>query len=315
MQHRREGFGHIHAYFALQRRLLERHAVDFGLPLWALYALGPLLFIGASFLLFRGTAAAPWIFAMMALTWPLRLSERGHNDFLATCFHSRDLRLLRLLENATAVSPFVVFLGTMGHFFVAFAVFLASLCLSFFSASLSSALVLPTPFSKRPFEFLVGFRRYFVVLLAAYLLVAVAVWVPNFNIGIFCLMLVFALCMAFYGPLESPYFVWVHTLSSSAFLWHKARVALLHATLLAGPVCLALGVFFPENALIVLAVSVFGYAYLLATVFAKYATHPRPLGIPQAILLGISMVLPPLLLVTVPFFYKKSVENLRYTLP
>ncbi|MBK7030860.1 MAG: hypothetical protein IPH45_17355 [Bacteroidales bacterium] len=44
---------------------------------------------------------------------------------------------------------------------------------------------IPTPFSKHPFEFAVGFRKTFLAWLFAYFLTIMAISVGNFNLGVF----------------------------------------------------------------------------------------------------------------------------------
>jgi hypothetical protein len=56
---------------------------------------------------------------------------------------------------------------------------------------------------------------------------------------------------------------------------------------------------------------VLGYCYLLTVILAKYSTFPRKINLPQGILLAMSLAMPLLLLIVVPFFYIESNRRLK----
>jgi len=178
----------------------------------------------------------------------------------------------------------------------------------------SDQFTLPTPFGKRPFEFVVGFRKTFYLHVLAYFLTVMAVVVGNFNLGVFSLLVVFVVCLAYYADLEPDFYVWVHAQSPKAFLWEKIKTALLYSSHLCLPVVVTLAIFFGENIHILLAVLFLGYLYLATMILAKYAAYPHTIGLPQSILLAMSFSLPPLLLFTMPLFYKNAIKRLNQVL-
>ncbi|MFK8102398.1 MAG: ABC transporter permease, partial [Saprospiraceae bacterium] len=174
--------------------------------------------------------------------------------------------------------------------------------------------VIPTPFYRYPFEFTVGFRQTFPLHLFAYFLCFMSVWVGNFNLGIFALLLSILLCCQYYGEPENSYYVWIFAFTPQAFIWHKLKIAFAYANLVAAPISLSLLFCFPANFLLVLGLQLLAIVYLVAVILAKYAVFPHRINIAQAILLTISFAFPPFLLGVIPFFYRKSIHQLKANL-
>lgn len=87
--------------------------------------------------------------------------------------------------------------------------------------------------------------------------------------------------------------------------------ACIYASLLALPIAIALFVYFNGSALTIAGFLGLGYAYLLTAILAKYAAFPGKINLPQAILFGLSIAMPPLLLAAIPFFYIQAVTRLK----
>jgi hypothetical protein len=299
------------AYFLLQFSLLNRRMSDFGLHPVAGYILGPAGFIALSAYLFYQTALAEYLCLMSAFSAVMPLSETRRNDFLQHCFGRRDYLKIRLLENALVAAPFVLFLLYKTAFPMAVATLAAAVWPVFFSFSAPLELTLPTPFSRRPFEFAVGFRSSLLLIVFAGFLAFMAIWVNNFNLGVFALVLVFLVSLGFYARPENEFYVWSFGMSPRRFLWYKISVALVHATLLSLPLVVALGACFFAHIGVLLLFQLAGYAALLTIILAKYASYPDPMNIPQAILVALCIQVPPVILVVAPVFYLQSLKRLR----
>lgn len=297
-------------YFSLQYRMLNRYLQDVGLPPVIGYLLALAVFTGLSVYLFLKTGLAVYLYSFIALGLVLQLSDTRRNDFLKTCFDGWNYRLIRFSENALLALPFALFLTIQGAWVAALVVLPAAMALSLFHFEQAFQFTLPTPFYKRPFEFLVGFRQTFLLLILIAVLLGIAVWVGNFNLGIFALALIFLVSLSYCGNPESMFYVWVHALGARAFLQRKILTGFWHVTILSLPFALVLGAFFPGNWYIILLVQGLGYLYLALIILGKYATYPQPIGIPQGILIGLGMWFPPLLLGILPFFYQQSVRRL-----
>ena len=70
-------------------------------------------------------------------------------------------------------------------------------------------------------------------------------------------------------------------------------------------------IFFQTNIKAVFGFQALGYCYLLTVILAKYSAYPKKINLPQGILLALSLAMPPLLLVLVPFFYIQSKNRLK----
>jgi len=172
-------------------------------------------------------------------------------------------------------------------------------------------ITLPTPFFKKPFEFTVGFRNTFYLLIIAYFLTVMAIISDNFNLGILALILVFLCTLTYYMKPENEYYVWSYRLTPSRFLTTKVRTALLYSSFLIAPIIISLGIFYVQFIGILLIFMLLGYLFLIATISAKYAAYPGELDLARAILLGICFAFPPLLIVIIPFFAHQAVTKLN----
>jgi len=206
--------------------------------------------------------------------------------------------------------PFVLFLGYQQQWLIGLGlVVIAGLMVRFhFNNQLNYTI--PTPFYKYPFEFTVGFRTSIGMFLLAYFLTVMSIGVDNFNLGVFALLLIFLTSFSFYALPDSQFYVWIFSSTAKAFLLDKIKIALFYVTLLALPILLSLGYFFPEKMKLLLAFQGLGYIYLFTIILAKYAAFPRAMNLPETIFIVASVFFPPFLLFTIPFFYRQSIKKL-----
>lgn len=298
-------------YFGLQHKMLNRQMTDFGInPVFA-YLLLLLAFIGLSIFLFKKTSFAEYIYILMAVSLISRLTETNRNDFLKSCFQDSFYYIIRIIENLIFALPFLIFLTYKSCFLSASVLLLLSGVFAFVSFENKFHFTMPTPFYKQPFEFIIGFRKVFWGFLASYLLTFISISVHNFNLGIFSLLLAFLLCISFYTHTETPFYVWIYSLTPKLFLLKKTKTALLHSTLLCLPIAVNLSLFYSANIYIVFGFCCLGYVFLISIVFAKYSAFPDKMNLPQTILLAISILFPPLLLIFIPYFYIQSIKKLN----
>lgn len=267
-------------------------------------------FVGLSFYMFSKTEFAPPILALLALVLLSKLSERKRNDFLKLSFIDRAYRKLRLIENSSAALPFIAVLFATQSFAMAVILMILALLMATVSFRSSFHYTVPTPFYRKPFEFVVGFRKTWFLFLLAYFLTFMAVAVGNFNLGIFALLLVFFTMLTFYSTPENEYYVWSFSDTPRGFLLRKIRTALWYATLSTMPIFFSLAIFFFNKIEMLLLFQVAGYIYLVAMIVGKYAAYPREMSLPQGIVLGVSLMFPPILIVIIPMFYLQSVRRL-----
>lgn len=273
-----------------------------------------LAFLGISWYLFYKTVYAEWIYPFVGLFYLFRLSERERNDFLKLTYPGRQYTTIRMIENFLLISPFVFFLLYEGSLNIAVALFLVSGMLALIHIGGIGHFTLPTPFSRRPFEFPGGFRKTYVLTMLAYLLAGIGIAVGNFNLGVFAMVLVFLNCMYFYYYPERLYYVWIFSSNPQQFLFRKVKTAVGYSTLLSLPIAAGLGLFFNDKLMIVLAFLLLGYLYLMTIILAKYSAFPGRMSLPQELLIAFGIWFPPLLLGVIPFFYIQAVKRLKEVL-
>lgn len=176
---------------------------------------------------------------------------------------------------------------------------------------------LPTPFSKRPFEFAIGFRVSFPLILFLYYVVLMAVIHDNFNLGIVATYVVFITCMVYYCQMEPEYYVWLHDAQPKQFLFQKLKTAAIYAFSLVVVPIVALSVFFPKYiGFLVLAV-LMGLLNLTVVILLRYTEFPKPFHIGDVMLLAacvICPIYPPLALLPIPltfYLFGKAKKNLN----
>ena len=296
-------------YFRLQRKRLSRQIAELGISPLIGYILMILGFAAASTYLFVKLQYAEYIYALLGFVCVQSLSRRERTDFLKTCFPD-SYQKVSMVESVIVALPFVCFLVWESHILVAALLLLASAGSAFTSYTSNLQLTIPTPYGRRPFEFLIGFRRMWWLFGCCYLLTCISLTVGNIALGIFSLIASFLLCLSFYGETEPMYYVWIYSLNPKQFLLQKIKTALLQSSLLCLPIAIAL-LFHPDSAYIVAGVLVLGYLYMVNMVVAKYSSFPYKVGLLQGILSAVGMALPPLLLAVIPYFYFKSINRLN----
>lgn len=298
-------------YFLLQYRRLDRKIRELGVPPWIGFVIGALLFVGASKYLYVKTEFANWIYAFFGLSAVVTMGNNQRNDQLHAIFQKQDYLRIRLIENTLAALPFAIYLLYEGDFRFAFGLCLLGVVSAFINFRFRSYLALPTPFRSFPYEFIAGFRRTFWLILLSYFLVAKAIQVDNFNLGLFALALLFFNGMSYYAQPEDEYFVWIYATDAAGFIRRKLRIALICGSILTAPICITLLFLFPERIWLVLGLQLLGTIFLLSMILAKYSAYPREISLPQAFLYGLSLWFPPMLLIVLPIFYRRSRKQLK----
>lgn len=304
----------MYYYFFLQKQILNRRLKALGVAPILGYGLALLLFVALSLYLFYKTTYAAYLYSVMALSLLTPLSEKERNEFLKIQFSGVDYRKIRALENVLIVLPFALFLLYKVQILLAVLLLLLALLSSVINGGSRLNFTLPTPFFHFPFEYAQGFRQNWVLYLLAYFIAWKAIEVDNFNLGVGSLALLGILGLTHYGKAENEYFVWIYACSAKQFLYKKIGTACGYLSLSCIPLLLVLGCFFADKIWILLGVQVLMSLFLLTLILAKYSAYPDVMSLPQALLLGISLWFPPLLLLVVPMFYRRAVERLNLIL-
>src|SRR5690606_34040486 len=181
-------------FFRLQFQRMHRTIGDWGVNPYLAYIGIPLLFVGGSMALFSRTLYANWLYVGIAGAALLQTCGSTRLRFLRQVFDRHTYWRLRICENLLMAVPFVLFLLYKGQ--AGFALGLVCLALAAvpLRIGITGSFVLPTPFSKRPFEFAIGFRNSISVLFIAVILLIIGVYVGNAYLSLATVPLVVLVC-------------------------------------------------------------------------------------------------------------------------
>lgn len=301
-------------YFELQYVLTNRKIKEAGLNPLLGYVLGLTAFVLLSEYIFHKTEFAKYLVILTCLSLQFQLSERNRTDFLLSTFGDKTKMQIRVIENFILCIPFISLLLYKSFLFEASILFLSSSILALVSFHTNVNLTIPTPFSKRPFEFSTGFRKTFFIFPIAYAMTVIAINVDNLNLGIFSFLLVFLTSLSYYHKPEQEYYVWIFAETPKVFLKNKIFNAYKNASIIVAPIIISLLVFYPNEFKLILLFFIIGLLFLCTLILAKYSAYPGEMNIPEGIIIAFSLYFPPLLLVIIPFFYSKSINKLKYLL-
>ena len=298
------------SYLKLQFALLSRQIRDFGMNPVVGYVLIVVLFVGVCELLYvRVPKYAPYIIMLFCLAPQNVLSKKERSDFLHIVYGGRMKRKIRIVENLIVGIPVFVILLIHNQYIIT-AVTLVLSVLAAFVETNSKSFVMPTPFSKNPFEFSVGFRQTLYFFPLIYGLTIISVIVDNLNLGLASVFMLCLLVAVFYLNPENEYFVWIYAKSPAKFLMHKVLTIVKNTSLLALPMIVLIAVFFTPyvwQALLILAV---GELFITTIMLAKYSVFPNQIGIMEMIFVALLFV-PPFFLFVIPYFYFNSIKQLN----
>jgi hypothetical protein len=298
-------------YFRLQLTMLNRQFTEMRINPIVGYLFSIFAFIGISLVLFSKTEYANYIYLAISLILTQRLSEVNRTTFLKICFIKKDYIKLRLIENLLSSIPFFIFLIFKSNYISALFLMTLSCLLSFISLENKSNFTLPTPFKRTPFEFIIGFRKSILLFVFCFVLGIISIRVNNFNLGAFSVALTLISCITFYFLTENEFYVWVYSLKSKAFIFHKIKILFFSTLLLTLPLIILLIIFFPSKVLALSVILALGILLNILFVLMKYSIYPLQVNIKMGILMFISFNFFPSLLITIPYLYKKTINNLK----
>ena len=300
----------VNSYLKLQYNLLTRHFTATGLPL----VIAPILLLGASYLVYYLLLQYPVFgsYAILLGNFQLLflLTEKNRNDFLKNTFNKKDFYTIRLLENVLVTLPSIALLLSQSLWLYAFILGLLAVVFAFLTFKAFGKSI-PTPFTKKPFEFIIGFRRSYLLLLVLYLLAAIGCYVANPNLVLFCAVGIALTCVLYYQLPEPIFYLWNSQDTPTRFLLRKFRRGLLQCFLFVLPLLLIYTVIFSSawiNAFIVLG----GICFLIPfAITLKYVAYPREINFPEGFALVLCFSFYPLIFALLPFYYVKAIKNLR----
>ena len=138
--------------------------------------------------------------------------------------------------------------------------------------------------------------------------------VGNLNLGIFSLILTLLSCLNYYTNSEDEFYVWIFSLTPKEFVRYKLKNIIHYSTILCLPIIISLSIFFYTKIDIIVGFQFLGYLFIFTTMLAKYSVFPEKLNIRFVIVFALTVWLPPLLLLIIPYLYLQSTKKLKETL-
>lgn len=300
-------------YFSIQFKRVNRQLEALGFNVVLAYILVGLIFFGASQLLFEKIKYAQYLYIGFTLWACYKLGEPNRNRYLQLLFHQKNYRLVRLIENTIIALPFILFLFYQSFYLEALIVLILTLVFSLMLSTVSKQFTIPTPFYKKPFEFVVGFRKNYILFILYYVLAGIGIYVDNFNLSVFALMLSLITCLNFYTKPEPKFYTWIYAFQPVDFLKQKIQTALLQSWLLVLPLATGLLIFYPSYWYITSLMVFLITLNLILMLLGKYAYYPAEVNLIQVLAVAFSIFFPPLLCISLPYFYIKAKQNLSLT--
>ncbi len=291
--------------------MLNRAMIRFGVPPWLGYPIGLAVFMAMSLYLFEKTEYAPWLMALMAGGFFVKAGNQERAGFLKSCFSKKRFYLIRLTENMMMALPFISVLAWKSEYLMIIFTIVSAGALAVFQIHVPVNFTLPTPFYHRPFEFPAGFRLTWYLVLISWFLAFLGIYHDNFNLGVFALAFLFLLAITYYPNPENQYYIWIFNRSPGGFLIEKVKTATLYSTLLHLPVTVSLVAFYPGESGIIALVLFLGFLFLMTVILAKYARFPAQINLFDVVILVMAIWFPLILLAAIPYYYSKSIGNLR----
>ncbi len=298
-------------YFQFQFRRLNRGLIEFGIIPWIAYFLLSFAFVGFSYLLFKRTEYAVYLYSFVSIFYMYTLDDPNKSRFLKNIFSRQDLYLLRCTERLSIALPFIIFLFVMNYFIAPLALILLSFLFALQIRTTDFKFRVPSPFGKYPYEFAIGFRKYYlflVVLLGTYF---IGLFVDNFNLALVSLLSSHLVFIYFYSESEPMYYTWIHHFSPREYIWYKSGIATYYSILSSIVFLLILIYHYPDSYLLSIGLYILSLVYLLLYILMMYASLPNGISFPTAIIFVGSIVFPPVLILVLPLYYRKSINKLN----
>ncbi len=298
-------------YFQLQYNRAKRWLDSLGVQPTIGFTIGVLLFIILSNLLFYKTDLAPYLYASLALSFVTKLSDTKRNEQLSLLYNEWNYKMLRLIENGITSVPFAIYLVSESQWTIGLGVLILSAFLSLVRLNAPTHWVIPTPFKRLGFEYIVGFRQYIWLVGLLYFIMVQGILVDNYNLAIVSMAFIFIVGMSFFFKPEHLYYVWIYNKGFHPFIKHKIWMASLGIFILTAPAVVALLFLFSSKWLISAIVYLIAMLINSSIVLAKYSSYPQEMNIPQTLLYVLSIVFPPLLPFAYWIFYRQAKRRLE----
>lgn len=298
-------------YLNLQFKIINRHLKDAGIHPLPFYIIAAVAYFMLSFYLFERFEYIEYLYCFFAIYTLFQFSSKSRNDFLKNVYTKVYFYKIKLVENSLLILPFLLILLLKEKYLTTFILLPSAWLISTISLNELPQRALSTPFYRYPFEYAIGFRKTYLVILLAYFISLIGILVDNFFLSLFGLAIILLNCLSFQNKLEPRFYIWIFSASPKQFLYKKLKTAILYSCLLSLPTSVFITIFFFDYIHTILIVNTIGLLIIIAAVAGKYSQYPSEINLIQSIYIALAILFPPLLLVIIPLFYHQSIKRLN----
>jgi hypothetical protein len=222
--------------------------------------------------------------------------------------------LIRIMRNLLLAFPFLLALLYFNKVLQAAGLIAISMISVFVYTPKFKTLVIPTPFRNYPFEFIIGFRKYFWIWILLFPMIYLSKTYQNDSLAIFVYAVILLVHLQFFSIQEPTWYIWNEAKSRTEFLFSKIKI---------GMICNFISITIPTLILVciltnstVIIVSMWAFSFVLCaySVLSKYAYIPNQIPALQGFLFSLNLIFPPFLLFSIPYLFKKAEQNLKHFL-
>lgn len=301
-------------YLQLQLQFFKRRFEQAGFNFFLAVLLLCGLLCGLSYLLYQKTAFAGLILGFMALSFCWNLARKVRTEFLQMTFRGTFYKKIRLVENLLITAPFLIEFAIYLDWIALLGTLSIAIILSQLSLSKMTHFVVPTPYGKNPFEFLLGFRKYFWIVPIGISLILIGWKYENFNLSIVAYAAIGLLTLQFHGIPENEHYVWNEAKNTKQFL--NAKLLLSSKQLFVWLVIplVTMVLLFPKMYLFIFLAYACVQLFSWTIIAAKYARFPNEITFVDMLLIAFCLGCPPLLIPLFIYFYRTANQSLSYYL-
>jgi len=218
-----------------------------------------------------------------------------------------------LIKTGIAIAcmiPFVInYVYTQQYLYILALPFIA-LALSMVRVQHTSVWDIWTPFKKIPFESIIFFRRFVLFFPIAGYVLFQAIQVENYNLAAACIFFLSMFYISVIALTEEEYYVWIYNKTPNAFLLHKLKHLTVSYYALCAPFLVFTIYFFMSTWHMSVILTIVLWLYLTLILFLKYTVFPKTINVLEVLILSACVLIPPLLLLAVPWSFRKATRTL-----
>lgn len=267
-------------------------------------------FAGGTYFLVSRTAYAPVILVLVQFFMILPFSESQRLDELSLVFDKAQVRKIRWLENIMLSIPVIICVGVISAQLVLVPI-IGAFILGLVKLPRTRTRVIPTPFGKSPVLFPSGFRKSVPFLGIGVLIASFSIIIDNYNLGLFSVIMTFIIVYGYYSLSEPYEYIWIYSLNATEFLRLQLTKGIINTMLMTLPIVLVFFFLDIQKWYLPLVILTLGVLNLVNIICSRYRDFPNEVSIPNGIIVALSLMVPPVLIITIPYFYLKARDNLK----